>query len=323
MAVKVPTFEEIGAAPSFESIGGEEFPAQPLDPREEDKQINRVLDLSEKTGKSPAKIMRRQTMINELFNREEYQESVEQRREEKQDEGAAGYWSELLDATARGTARVGAAFKNAQKFMSSIRTTPLGPSIVESPELKQFREQRAKEYQEEANLLWEVAKHPELAAQQEGKVNKAINLIGETIPYITATTAAYVVAGPLGGFAVGSMVEGNSAYKDAIDSGVSETKAKAIGVGVGVVSGAIEAFGGKYAEQLLLKATAKLKSKLAKAGAVFTIGTAVEALEEGAQEIAAIVGEETYRDVDWNEISTQIACSIADSSSRLSRGRYS
>ncbi|HUV45537.1 MAG TPA: hypothetical protein VMW45_00500 [Dehalococcoidia bacterium] len=195
--------------------------------------------------------------------------------------------------------------------MSRIRTTPLGPSILESPESKKYREQRAKEYEEEANLLWEVAKHPELAAQEEGKINKAINLVGETIPYITATTAAYVVAGPMGGFAVGSMVEGNSAYKEAIDSGVSEDKAKTIGVGVGIVSGAIEAFGGKYAEQLLLKATAKLKSKLAKAGAVFTIGTAVEALEEGAQEIAAIAGEETYRDVDWNETATRIAGAMA------------
>ena len=297
-------------------------PIKPLSPAEEERQIKDVVKMSEKTGVSPARLMRRQTMINDLFNQEEYQEAAEQRREEKKDEGIAGYWSELLDATARGTARVGGAFKNAQAFMSKIRTTPLGPSILESPESKQFRAQRATEYEKEADLLWEVAKHPELAAQDEGKINKAINLIGETIPYITATTAAYVVAGPMGGFAVGSMVEGNSAYKTAEDFFVKqnngnpmtpsqEKKAKVIGVGVGIVSGAIEAFGGRYAEQLLLKTTAKLKSKLAKAGAVFAIGTAVEALEEGAQEIAAIVGEETYRDVNWNEAATRIAGSMA------------
>jgi len=281
------------------------------DPAEEERQIKDAVKMSEKTGISPARLMRRQTMINKLFDDEAYQEAAEERQVEKKEGGAAGYWSELIDATSRGTARVGAAFSQALAAMSK-RSMPYGmwaPS--ETPDMKKAREARAKEYQQSADLLWEVAKHPELAAQDEGKVNKAINLVGETIPYITATTAAYVVAGPMGGFAVGSMVEGNSAYKEAIESGVSDKKAKAIGVGVGIVSGAVEAFGGKLAENLLLKATAKLKNKILKAGAVFTVGTVVEALEEGAQEIAAITGEETYRDVDWNEATTRILGSMA------------
>ena len=290
--------------------GSPEVGTTTLSPAEEERQIKDAVTMSEKTGVSPAKLMRRQTMINNLFRDEDYQETVEQRQEEKKEEGAAGYWSELIDATARGSARVGAAFSQAQAAMSK-RRTPGTWMPMENAEQKTLREARSKEYQKSADLLWDVAKHPELVAQDEGKINKAINLVGETIPYITATTVAYVVAGPMGGFAVGSMVEGNSAYKEAYESGVSDKKAKAIGVGVGIVSGAIEAFGGKYAEELLLKATTRLKSKLAKAGAVFTIGTTVEALEEGSQEIAAIAGEETYRDVNWKEAATRIAGSMA------------
>jgi hypothetical protein len=135
--------------------------------------------------------------------------------------------------------------------------------------------------------------------------------MGETIPYITATTAGYLAGGPAGGFAVGSMVEGNSAYRTALEYGVPDSKARGIGAGVGIVAGAIEAYGGRYAEQLLLRATSKLRTKAAKSGAVLTIGTVVEALEEGAQEVAQVTGEEIYRDVDWNEAASRTLSSMA------------
>jgi len=224
-------------------------------------------------------------------------------------------WDEFIDATARGLARVGAAGYQAGTFMEEM--PPLGAPGMRPPEPLtprqiQSRKQSAMKLRKNADFLWRLSQHPELAARNKDLASKALNLIGETIPYITATTAGYVTLGPVGAFTVGSMVEGNTAYRTAVDffkaknkgkplTPKQENQAKKIGAGVGVVAGAVEAFGGKYAEQLLLKATAKLKSKLAKAGAVFGIGTVVEALEEGAQEVAAITGEETYRDVNWNE----------------------
>ncbi|KKN74439.1 hypothetical protein LCGC14_0390590 [marine sediment metagenome] len=221
-------------------------------------------------------------------------------------------WDEFVDATARGVARVGSAGLLAgaglaePKFrMIGFRKVPITP-----PQKRAFQASSAK-LRKGSDFLWNLSQNPGIAAQNKDIASKALNLIGETIPYITATTAAFITAGPVGAFTVGSLVEGNSAYRVALDSGVDENKAKNIGIGVGVISGAVEAFGGRFAEQLALKAISKFKNKAVKAGAVFGIGTIVEALEEGAQEVAQIVGEETYRDVDWNERTTRILSSMA------------
>ena len=213
-------------------------------------------------------------------------------------------WEEFIDAETRGLLRVGSA--GAQALASMREMPPMtgaGMRPQEPLSLPQIQKnmEAARKNEKTAQFLWELSKDPGIAAQNKDLASKALNLIGETVPYITATTAAYIVAGPVGGFTVGSLVEGNSAYRVALDAGVPEDKARKIGVGVGLISGAVEAFGGRFAEDLLLRATAKLRSKILKAGAVFTVGTVVEALEEGAQEIAQITGEKTYRDVSWKE----------------------
>ena len=72
--------------------------------------------------------------------------------------------------------------------------------------------------------------------------------MGQTIPTaVTAAVAAVggaVVAGPVGGgaaaFTVMFGLEGGSAYRDAIESGLSETDAVNVGVAVGVINGVIE-----------------------------------------------------------------------------------
>lgn len=162
-----------------------------------------------------------------------------------------------------------------------------------------------------SEFLWEVSKDPALAAQNTDLLSKGLNLAAETVPYITATSIGVITAGPLGGFAVGSMVEGNSSYRTALDFGVPEDKAKRIGAMVGVAAGAIEAFGGRYASHLLEKVARKIVNKGVRTGAVFGVGTVIEALEEGSQEIAAITGEETYRDVSWKEATNRTLGSMA------------
>ena len=309
--LKAPTFEEIDprqdTAPAFEDI-------EPLaeDPEAEEQRRAFVLDQSEKTGRSASSIQRRQTLINRLFSDDDYEEAITSRQEEKANAGAVGYWMEFIDAEARGAARIGAAFKRAHAFINRMPRAPGAWAPSETPEEKKASEMRAKKYEQTAGLLWEVAKNPDIAAQTEGVANKAINLIGETLPYITATTAAYTVAGPLGGFAVGGLVEGHSSYQEAIDAGVDEKTARRIGVGVGIVNGAIESIGGKFTEEFFEKVIKKrVTDKIKQAGALFTLGTLVEALEEGTQEISTLTGESVYRDVNWKEAVQRIASSMA------------
>ncbi len=212
------------------------------------------------------------------------------------------YWKELINASSRGLARVGSAFE-----------TTAGSLVKAHAQLSQISQdtELLKKSRETAKMLWEISKHPELAAKKENLGGKAINLIGETIPYITATTAGYLLGGPLGAFPVAAIVEGHSFYQEAIDSGVDPKKAKNIGVAVGIVSGAIESIGGRGVELLFTRVVSKVKNKIVKGVALFGIGTIVEALEEGGQEIAAITGEKTYREVNWEETVGRTLSSMA------------
>jgi len=218
-------------------------------------------------------------------------------------------WDEFVDATATGLARVASA--GVRVAAGIYATEPLPGYDYEDPFDTKKRKDTAKRLRDNSDLLWQISKHPDLAAQNTDLESKALRLIGETIPYISLTTLGYVAAGPAGGFVVGSLIEGNSAYRNALEHGLSEENAQSIGIGVGVISGAVEAFGGRYTEQLFLRASAKLQSKVVGGLTAFGIGTVVEALEEGAQEIAAITGESIYRDIDWNESVSRILGSMA------------
>jgi hypothetical protein len=230
-----------------------------------------------------------QSQYGGYYTPEDYQEEVDFRQLEKASKGKlSGWWSEFFDATARGMANIGSAYY----------------TVTGRPE--------------KAKLYHTLASHPEIMPQDEGLMNKALNVIGETLPYITATSAATIIAGPAGtaaaigaGGAVGGLVEGNSAYQTAIDSGVDVKKATMIGVGVGVINGAIEAVGGKMAGKLANVAIAKLNSKVARGITKFTANTIIEALEEGSQEIASLTGESTYRDINWTEITSRTLGSMA------------
>lgn len=203
------------------------------------------------------------------------------KKQAKPKEKTRGLYPEMIDASARQTARIASA----------------AAGIVGKEDF--------------AKLMWQVSKDPEIAAQRDDLTGKAINMIGETLPYITATTAATLLGGGLGGFAVGAIVEGGASYRQALDEGVPEDKARLIGVGVGMLNGAIETVGGRGAEALLSKAIAKLQGKLSGSVTRFGVRTVVEALEEGAQELSTITGESTYKDVDWDEVVDRTLGSMA------------
>lgn len=260
---------------------------------------------------SPVRAVRYGKILDELYTREAYKEAATLRQDEKRAAGAHGYWLEALDSVARGVANVSSGFKQALASLNSMPKPP-GAWYIETEGMAAARAARAERYRQEAELFWNVARHPELAARNDNLVLKGINIIGETLPYIAATTAAYTLTGPLGGFAVGGLIEGNSAYREALDAGVDAQTAKYIGIGVGVVNGVIESIGGKLAEEFFERVIkAKVANRIAQAGGLFAVGTLVEALEEGTQELSKIVGEEVYRDVDWAERVNRILGSMA------------
>ena len=210
------------------------------------------------------------------------------------------WWDDMVNQAAKGLAMAGSGLAGSFGKIVEMEPPP-GSWTYETPAIKRRREAHGKKLQEDSRFLWQLQHDPELALHRDDMLNKVLGMGFETIPYITATTAATILAGPLGGFGVGWMVEGNAAYQTAIDDGIDPELAAQIGMGVGVASGAIEAFGGRYADKLLAGATKKIKNKIMRGGAQLTIGSITEALEEAGQEVSAIVGEEVYRDVSWDE----------------------
>ena len=217
-------------------------------------------------------------------------------------------FKELVDAAARGIVKVQSGFSTTlagaqQKSLDIARPgkeigtmkSPVQEKLFES---EQERVDRLRAY---GDLMWEIYKDPELASQNRDLLSQVINMGAETIPYITWTTLASLAAGPFGGFAVGSMVEGNSAYREALDAGVSDENAKAIGIGVGIICGAIERVGGKVTDKAVAKIAAKLKNQVVRGTADLTLGSLTEAMEEATQEWAQMGGEAIYRDIDADE----------------------
>jgi len=181
---------------------------------------------------------------------------------------------------------------------------------------------------ETARAYYLAGKAPELAGTVAPDwVDKALGLVGETAPYIVATTAASLagggwaaaaqlgrsgmaIFGALGGGVVSFGVEGNSAYQAAIDGGVPEGPARQIGFQVGLLAAAIEAIpfgsGVKYLKPMWKESAEKaVSTKLRTLGKWTTDRVKVaiaEGIEEAGQEMAAIYGEKKYKEVKGKEI---------------------
>ena len=229
----------------------------------------------------------------------------------------------IINALAKGIASMGSTYKS---IAAAMETRPISPGPgpappAMTPEEKEWHEEITRDYKEDARILWEVATHPDLLLKNDDAVSKVIDIAVQTIPYIGSTTLAYLGIGPAGPFVVSAFHEGLSHYKQTIDyftelnDGEPPTldqqkKAEKIAMGVGVVSGAIESTGFLGAEHLLGSVSKKLTKK-GIIGAGLTIGSLIESLEEGGQEISALVGEKMYRDVNWNEALKRVLSAMA------------
>ncbi|HUT60734.1 MAG TPA: hypothetical protein VNA25_23050, partial [Phycisphaerae bacterium] len=215
-------------------------------------------------------------------------------REEK----APPWWEDVvINGVASGIANVKAGTSN---FMANLQKQPgygsWAPSLP-----KDAQDKLIQHYKENSQLYWEITKHPDLVMQRDDAVSTLFNMAAQTLPYIIATTGASLVTGPMGGFLVGHAVEGGNAYHTALDDGVPEERAQQIGAAVGLLAAAIEMSGGLGTEKLFELASDKIVSKGIQTAAKFGFGSVSEALEEATQELAAIGGESTYKDVPWDQ----------------------
>ena len=149
--------------------------------------------------------------------------------------------------------------------------------------------------------------------------DNAINIVGETLPYVVATTAAALATGGLAGSAIfGAIgggfisfgVEGNAAYQDAFAATGDEVMSRKIGLQVGLINAVVEAVpfgsGTKYVKGMWKTSLEKaVETKMMKAGkwTLKQLKTAVEeGLEESGQELSTMYGETKYREVKGKEI---------------------
>jgi hypothetical protein len=230
-----------------------------------------------------------------------------------------------INATAAGWANVisGGLQVGATTIENPFLPTGLGAPIstaggfeLKTPEQQKEGKRIAAELKEDAAFMWQVSNSPELVTERTDPFAKLVDMAGRTLPYITATSIGYGIMGPMGAFLVGTTIEGNNAYQTALEyfrqqsptgelTDEQKEMAAMIGTGVGIISGAIESFGGGIAEGFLKKASQRLTNKIIRGGAVFSVGSLIEALEETGQEFAAITGESFYRDIDWKEALTR------------------
>jgi hypothetical protein len=206
------------------------------------------------------------------------------------------YVNEWVRAWDRGSANV---------VSGVLETVAFGTQPTDKDELSQY-----------ASAYQKAMTSPELAPRKNGDwIETALNTVGETMPYMTATVAAHMVAGPAGSFSVGAMVEGNSAYQNAKAAGVADGQARLIGLSVGIVNGAIENIGGGGGKYLKPIAAKKVGQKILAYGKDITkqaLHNAMnEALEESTQELSTISGEKLYRNVSWDEAVTRVGQSAA------------
>lgn len=118
----------------------------------------------------------------------------------------------------------------------------------------------------EANKI--LASNPEWGEAPDAPWSgtKVARLVASAVPSLLATVASVLVAGPVGGVATAFSLESGPTYKEAIDSGVEEDKARFYGVTVGTVNAILETiFPSKLInkKQITKEATEKVSKSLA------------------------------------------------------------
>ena len=108
-----------------------------------------------------------------------------------------------------------------------------------------------------------IASNPEWNPPEDQKwgVDKIARLVAASAPSLLGAVGAGMVAGPVGLFAYGAVMEGGATYGEAVDAGTEEGKAQIYGSVVGIVNGTIETI---FPNELLSAPAKQAKKKITK-----------------------------------------------------------
>lgn len=174
-----------------------------------------------------------------------------------------------------------------------------------------------------AQKLHQKSKKPAYAPAEGGGWKGFVAAsVGQAAPYMAAAVGATMMTGtPLAAFGVGYSVEGDNAYRTAIELGAPEDEAQLRRFLVGTINGAIEqmqvsrvmsfAKTGRGSAKGILKTASDraLKKALKQAGKLTYEAakhSAAEALEEVLQETTQIASEAKYNPKVWDQATQRI-----------------
>lgn len=216
----------------------------------------------------------------------------EQLNKKKKGRKIAGFWDEL------GRNIAGGSFNVASGLVGTLSKSPISPIPLVGDLGSVLGGQKIGEIvpiERIAQELAEKAKEPAFSPAQDGGVKGFVaSAVGQTLPFMAASTLATILTGtPVAAFGVGFAVEGDSAFRDAIESGADENEAHLDRMIVGTLNGAIEQMqvGGilKFAKKggvktLLNAAKEKSLKKLFRKGLKLTTNTVKHSINEGLEE---------------------------------------
>lgn len=177
-----------------------------------------------------------------------------------------------------------------------------------------------------AQKLYRIGKRPAFTPTKGGGWEGFVAAsVGQAAPYMGAAVGATLLTGtPLGAFGVGYAVEGDNAYRDAIEAGASEEEAQMNRFIVGVINASIEtlqvsqvmkfAKAGRGSIQAIKKAAQqrawkKVLAKGSKIGYEAATHATREAIEEILQETTQIVAISKHDPKVWDTATERILMS--------------
>jgi len=190
-----------------------------------------------------------------------------------------GFWNEFGSAITRGGLNVGAGLAGtAQSVKDFLDQGKFGGTFED---LSESLRDKSKKF---------------APAQDGPTVRKFVaNAVGETLPFMAGTVAATIVGGPAAGASISFAVEGDNAYREAIESGASEEDAQIDRMIVGTVNAAIEKLqidkimgggkaGGRAVKSIVDSARKKAWGKVAKQGGKLGMDALKMSITEGVEE---------------------------------------
>lgn len=210
------------------------------------------------------------------------------------------WWKQRWNAILRGTAGTASSLLDTTSAIQAnlAKGAPMyGPTYQTPEQLKA----ESKKSEEQARVLWQVVRDPDLSKTNGDSLGKLADLALENMPYMATTMGAFTLGGPAAAFYVGGSAGYGTIYQDALSKKVPEDRARRLAAGAFLVQGAIESFGGPASDKLMSIALDKMTNRVVRGGLDLTAGSLVEFLQESSEEVDTILRKRTYGDVDWND----------------------